>query len=117
MTLYRTALIFATRHGIILVIAMKDGIHPIYHPSVSVTCACGNAFMVGSTAEKISVEICSNCHPFYTGKQKLVDVAGRVDKFRHRQEASVKLQIKTGKTAAHKVGATRKRQAKITKLG
>lgn len=63
---------------------MKDSIHPNYHATVTVTCACGKQFETGSTEPKIHVEVCSNCHPFYTGKQKLVDTAGRVDRFRKR---------------------------------
>lgn len=59
---------------------MKKGIHPEYKMT-KVTCACGNTFETRSTAEKLNVEICSNCHPFFTGKQKLVDTAGRVEKF------------------------------------
>ncbi len=60
---------------------MKEGIHPQYHRTL-VHCACGNEFETGSTLKEIKVEICSNCHPFFTGKQKLVDAAGRVEKFR-----------------------------------
>ncbi|WAH36883.1 50S ribosomal protein L31 [Alicyclobacillus dauci] len=59
---------------------MKSGIHPTYN-KVLVTCACGNTFETGSTKENLRVEICSQCHPFYTGKQKLIDAGGRVDKF------------------------------------
>ena len=62
---------------------MKEGIHPQYKIT-TVKCACGNEFQVGSTKENIRVEICSNCHPFYTGKQKLVDTGGRVDRFKKR---------------------------------
>ena len=62
---------------------MKKGIHPEYHMA-TVKCACGNEFQVGSTREDIKVEICSQCHPFFTGKQKLVDTAGRVEKFRRK---------------------------------
>lgn len=62
---------------------MKTGIHPTYHLT-SVSCACGNAFETGSTMEVIKVEICSACHPFYTGKQKLVDTAGRVERFKKK---------------------------------
>lgn len=65
---------------------MKPDIHPKYHEKSSVACACGNTFEVGSTLERISVEICSNCHPFYTGKQKLIDSAKRVDKFQARAQ-------------------------------
>ena len=60
---------------------MKKGIHPEYHRA-TVHCACGNEFETGSTVKEIRVEICSKCHPFFTGKQKLVDSAGRVERFR-----------------------------------
>lgn len=63
--------------------AMKAGIHPEYK-EVSVSCSCGNAFKTRSTGENLQLEVCSNCHPFYTGKQKIVDAGGRVDKFRKR---------------------------------
>ena len=59
---------------------MKTGIHPQYNET-TISCACGNTFTTRSTAENIHVEICSDCHPFFTGKQKLLDSAGRVDKF------------------------------------
>lgn len=59
---------------------MKKGIHPVYKKSV-VTCVCGNTFVTRSTAGDLKLEICSNCHPYFTGKQKLVDSAGRVEKF------------------------------------
>ncbi|OGZ99437.1 MAG: 50S ribosomal protein L31 [Candidatus Sungbacteria bacterium RIFCSPLOWO2_12_FULL_41_11] len=63
---------------------MKKDTHPTYFPQARVVCACGNAFIMGSTKEKIEVEICSNCHPFYSGKGKLVDTAGRIEKFKKR---------------------------------
>ena len=62
---------------------MKEGIHPKYG-TCKVTCACGNTFETGSVKDEIRVEICSKCHPFYTGKQKLVDTGGRVDRFKKR---------------------------------
>ena len=62
---------------------MKKEIHPNYHIA-KVTCACGNSFEVGSTAKELRVEICSMCHPFYTGKQRFVDTAGRVDRFKKK---------------------------------
>jgi large subunit ribosomal protein L31 len=62
---------------------MKKGIHPKYY-NAKVRCACGNEFEIGSTRKEIKVEICSKCHPFFTGKQKLVDTAGRVEKFYRR---------------------------------
>jgi len=63
---------------------MKQDIHPKYFPNAKVVCACGNTFTVGATKEFIEVEICSKCHPFYTGKEKIVDALGRVEKFRKR---------------------------------
>ena len=60
---------------------MKEGIHPKYYET-TITCACGNVIKTRSTVKNIRVEICSNCHPFFTGKQKLIDTAGRVEKFK-----------------------------------
>lgn len=82
MTIYLKKHIIIT---ILINITMKKEIHLKYYPEAKVTCACGNVFTVGSTAKEINVEICSNCHPFYTGKQKLVDTARRVDKFQKRE--------------------------------
>ena len=63
---------------------MKDSTHPDYK-EITVTCSCGNSFKTRSTVgHDLSLEVCSNCHPFYTGKQKIVDTAGRVDKFRKK---------------------------------
>ncbi|MDO8548170.1 MAG: 50S ribosomal protein L31 [bacterium] len=69
---------------------MKTETHPTYFPQAKVTCACGRTFIVGSTQEKISVEICSACHPFYTGNDKILDTAGRVEKFKARRAAANK---------------------------
>jgi len=66
---------------------MKKDIHPTYYPKAKVTCACGNTFHVGSTLESMTIEVCSNCHPFYTGKEKLMDKVGQVQKFRKRLSA------------------------------
>lgn len=67
---------------------MKSAIHPDY-TEISVTCSCGNSFKTRSTlGQDLAVEVCSSCHPFYTGKQKIVDTAGRVDKFRKKYAAS-----------------------------
>ncbi len=65
---------------------MKKDIHPTYYPKAKVICACGNTFTVGSTVKEIHVELCSSCHPFYTGKQKLVDTARRVEKYKEKLE-------------------------------
>ncbi len=63
---------------------MKKDIHPKYHPNTRVICACGNSFTIGSTKEYIETEICFKCHPFYTGKEKILDTTGRVQKFKER---------------------------------
>lgn len=74
---------------------MKKNIHPPYHSDAVVSCACGNTFTVGSTRQEIKVEICSKCHPFYTGEKKLIDVGGRVEKFKARRErASIQPSLK-----------------------
>ena len=67
---------------------MKKDIHPAYFPQAKVICACGNTFIVGATKPELKVEICSNCHPFYTGEEKLIDTAGRVEKFKLRRAAT-----------------------------
>lgn len=71
---------------------MKDKIHPKWFTEAKVHCACGNTFTTGSTVPEIAVEICSACHPLFTGQQKFVDTAGRVDKFRQREELAKKKQ-------------------------
>jgi len=60
---------------------MKEGIHPKYYHDAVVKCACGNSFTTGSTNPELRVEICSQCHPFFTGKQKIMDTGGRVERF------------------------------------
>jgi len=65
---------------------MKEKIHPKYNPKTKVICSCGNNFEVGSTKEEIRVEVCSSCHPFYTGTAKFIDTAGRVDRFRAKMQ-------------------------------
>lgn len=69
---------------------MKTEIHPKYNKDTKVSCACGNSFDVGSTVEKIEVEVCSACHPFYTGTEKVIDTAGRVEKFKARMAKAKK---------------------------
>lgn len=63
---------------------MKDAIHPTYYPNAQVICACGNTWTTGSTQEVIRTDVCSNCHPFFTGEQRIVDTAGQVDRFMRR---------------------------------
>jgi large subunit ribosomal protein L31 len=63
---------------------MKAKIHPEYHNDATVICSCGNTFTTGSTRKTLKVELCSKCHPFFTGEQKIVDTAGRVERFKRR---------------------------------
>jgi large subunit ribosomal protein L31 len=78
---------------------MKENIHPQFHTGATVTCACGNSFVTGSVEKALHTEICSACHPFYTGKQKLVDTMGRVDRFKRSitSASSIKSAIKPKK--------------------
>ncbi len=87
---------------------MKEDTHPQYFAKAKVSCACGNSFTVGSTVESLNVEICSKCHPFYTGKDKLVDTAGRVDRFK-------KIAAKKDTLAAGRVGKKVKRARQTAK--
>ena len=78
---------------------MKDNLHPQFYATAKVSCACGNTFTTGSTMQELRTEICSNCHPFYTGKQKLIDTAGAVDRFKKRSvtAATIKSEVKPKK--------------------
>ena len=101
---------------------MKKDIHPDYKESL-VTCGCGNSFKTRSTRDKIAVEVCSNCHPFYTGKQKFVDTAGMVERFQKKWkgEAAQKAQAIANpppkKTMAQKLQAARAQQTIAATLG
>ncbi len=78
---------------------MKTGIHPKYFSKAKTTCACGAVYDFGSTKEDIHIEICANCHPIYTGNEKVLDTAGRVEKFRARKEAGATKATKAKKSA------------------
>ena len=69
---------------------MKRNIHPKYFKNAQVSCACGNRFTTGSTLEIIHVQLCNKCHPFYTGEQKFIDVASKIQRFQQKQEAAKK---------------------------
>jgi large subunit ribosomal protein L31 len=85
---------------------MKEGIHPEY-ARIQIRCACGNLIDTGSTQKQITVDICSNCHPFFTGKQKLIDTAGRVEKYNTKYKAAEAAKAaKAAKTAAATPAAT-----------
>lgn len=100
---------------------MKTGTHPTYHTDAKVICVCGAVFTLGGTVAEIHTEVCSVCHPYYTGKQKLIDTAGKVEKFRAKMEAAkaaptkVKQISESVKEAAAKKGV-RKQSAVASKL-
>ena len=75
---------------------MKEGIHPTYH-EVDVRCACGATWKTGSTKKELRLEICSNCHPFYTGKLKFIDTAGRIEKFKTKFASGSYASVDAGK--------------------
>lgn len=81
---------------------MKKDTHPEYHKEATVSCACGNSFKVGSTQETTNIEICSQCHPFYTGQDKIVDTLGRVERFKKRQQRYTELKKKAEKRGPKK---------------
>ncbi len=88
-----------------MILSMKDKIHPQYYSDAKVTCSCGNTFTTGSTHREIKVELCSACHPLYTGKKKLVDTAGRVDKFKARLTKKSDQPIRSRREKREKVRA------------
>ena len=99
---------------------MKPTIHPQYHTQATVTCACGNNFVTGSTKEHLRVEICGACHPFYTGKEKFVDTARRVEKFQEKlAKAKVAATVRKGKKVkqakAAKAKAEKEKEIKAKK--
>lgn len=88
---------------------MKQGIHPTYYTQATVTCVCGAVTTTGSTVEKMNTEICSSCHPFYTGKKKFIDTGGRVDRFKRLTEkAADAKKLRTTKKPAEKKVAAKK---------
>lgn len=89
---------------------MKKKIHPQYHTDAVITCACGNSFTTGSTVKQITVELCHKCHPFYTGKQRIVDTENLVKKFKERESAAKK------EVVVSKKQKRQKRQAKVQEI-
>jgi large subunit ribosomal protein L31 len=94
---------------------MKEKIHPQYYPDAKVICACGNVFTTGSTRKEIRVELCSKCHPFFTGERRMMDTAGRVERFKRRYQvkeqapkAAVKVAAKAEAPAAAATAAPAK---------
>lgn len=92
---------------------MKAGIHPNYQ-EITVTCSCGNTFLTSSTlGHALAIEVCSNCHPFYTGKQKMMDTAGRVEKFRSRYRKTAEAQPVVGSSSATKETPKKRKKATV----
>ena len=91
---------------------MKKDIHPKYSHNVKVTCSCGNTFETGSTVDQIVTELCSNCHPFYTGEQKIVDTDNLVSKFEEKKQKASKMSFRSKK---EKMAARKKRMEKEEK--
>lgn len=89
---------------------MKQSIHPKYNDNALVTCACGNTFTVGATVDSISVEICSACHPFWTGDVKFIDTEGRVDKFIKKQKTAESERQKRIKALKEKIQKEKMRE-------
>ncbi|MDD3735112.1 MAG: 50S ribosomal protein L31 [Candidatus Pacebacteria bacterium] len=92
---------------------MKKNIHPKYYPKAEATCTCGATFIVGATKPKIEVEVCSKCHPLYTGSKKIIDARGQVEKFQKRIEKSKKLQSKI-QSKSSKVKNQKEKKSKTT---
>lgn len=92
---------------------MKANIHPTWYPECKVTCVCGNSFTVGATVAEMRVEVCSNCHPFFTGTMKYVDTAGRVEAFKTKQAQAVKDLV--SKTQKRKLKKEKKIKAEMEK--
>jgi len=94
---------------------MKKDLHPKYFDKCVVTCACGNSFTTGSTQETIKVELCNKCHPFYTGKQKFVDTARRVEKFKEKAtRIAAAAKTRKGKAVKRAAQAKKKEDKKKT---
>lgn len=93
---------------------MKNDLHPKYYPNCKVSCVCGNTFTTGSTEPELKVELCSACHPFYTGKQKLVDTARRVEKFEAKVKAKETVKDKKGKKIKRAARAAVRSKKEVT---
>jgi large subunit ribosomal protein L31 len=94
---------------------MKKDIHPKYNDDAKISCACGNVIKTGSTVKSMEIEICSACHPFFTGKKRVVDSAGQVDRFKKRMEKASQLKQEKEEAAAKKKEVAKKGKAKTVK--
>lgn len=93
---------------------MKKEIHPKYFENTKVTCSCGAAFEISSTIPELKVEICSNCHPIYTGKKKFIDTAGRLEKFKMKMDKSKRMQEEISKREKSKAAKVKKEESEET---
>ena len=91
---------------------MREGIHPKWYPEARVTCACGNSWTVGATVETIRTDVCSKCHPFFTGEQRIVDTEGQVERFVRRLEHAVS----TGSESRRQKAVRRRERRAIVEL-
>lgn len=92
---------------------MKTDIHPKYYPETKIKCACGHIYTIGSTKENIEVDICANCHPFYTGKENIIDAIGKVERFKKRR-ATASTTVTRKKTEKKAVKKIKKAEKKAT---
>lgn len=95
---------------------MKNNIHPKYNPVTKATCNCGKTFEFGSTKDNIQVEICSNCHPYYTGKSNLIDTAGRVERFKERISRAEAFKVADPKTKKQKSQKSNNNQENLKEI-
>ncbi len=86
---------------------MKEKIHPEYYPNAQVICGCGNTFTTGSTKKVLKVELCSKCHPFFTGERRMIDTAGRVERFEQRYKKTEAKKAESAKAKAAKAVVTK----------
>jgi large subunit ribosomal protein L31 len=93
---------------------MKVNIHPVYYNDAKVICACGNTFTTGSTKQIIKIEICSSCHPFFTGQMKFVDAQGQIQKFQAKQQTAAKMADQVAKKRAKKLNIPQEEKKPLT---
>ena len=95
---------------------MKANIHPTYYTDTQITCVCGNKFTTGSTQKAIHIELCSKCHPFYTGEQRFVDAASRIQKFQTKQKTATEFKAKVKEKVDEKKKKTQEGQKSLREM-
>lgn len=96
-------------------LAMKPKIHPTYFDDTQVVCACGNTFTTRSTKQSITIDVCSSCHPYFTGEHRFIDTKGRVERFQSKQRLADEIREKLASKKSKKKGAQEERQTKSLK--